>query len=342
MVITRRDGGELFNWSNLKTIEAPRLPGTRFGTLLCRAERKVDGWRHLRHRAYADRVIRAVIQSGAQAKTLVVFNEPETATLLRQKFPLARIVHWFQNQLECKPRQRRLFGQAADIVIGVSDFTSRWVRQYYGLPNVITIFNGVDPIQFYPTPSPPNGIPVIEFVGRTGIEKGPDILLQAAIRLRQKGRQFHLRLIGSNHWDRFELDDYQRKLASLVEELEKAGVRVDRPGHIGRAELPAEMRKAHIHVVPARWDEPFGMTTLEGMACGLAVIASRTGGTPEVLGDAGLYFERESVDGLVEQLDSLLQDPEQRASLAAAGLVRSKKFTWENTFASLQSAVNGG
>jgi len=73
------------------------------------------------------------------------------------------------------------------------------------------------------------------------------------------------------------MDDYQKQLASLVGELEACGVCVRRPGHVGRSALPAEIRKAHIHVIPARWDEPFGMTTIEGMACGLATVASRTG-----------------------------------------------------------------
>src|SRR5439155_23454526 len=137
--------------------------------------------------------------------------------------------------------------------------------------------------------SPP-GKPIINFVGRTGIEKGPDVLLAAALRLAKRTKEFRLQLLGSNHWDRFELDDYQRKLQKMAAELQAMGIEVRCAGHIDRASLPDELRKAHIHVVPARWDEPFGMTTIEGMACGLATVASRTGGTPQVVGDAALLF----------------------------------------------------
>ena len=129
-----------------------------------------------------------------------------------------------------------------------------------------------------------------------------------------------VQVLGSNHWDRFEADDYQRELSSLAAELERLGVEVRRPGHISRANLPTELARAHIHVVPARWDEPFGMTTIEGMACGLATVASATGGTPEVAGDAALLFERESVDGLATHLDRLLADEALRRDYARRGI----------------------
>ncbi len=112
------------------------------------------------------------------------------------------------------------------------------------------------------------------------------------------------------------MDDYQKKLSALAVELQDRGVAVRRPGHVGRAALPAELCRAHIHVVPARWDEPFGMTTIEGMACGLATIASSTGGTPEIVRGHGLLFERESVNQLAEALQALIDDESLRRDYA--------------------------
>jgi hypothetical protein len=50
---------------------------------------------------------------------------------------------------------------------------------------------------------------VISFVGRTGIEKGLDVLLTACLDL-VPGRRFSIQIVGTNHWGRQTDDDYQR------------------------------------------------------------------------------------------------------------------------------------
>jgi len=198
---------------------------------------------------------------------------------------------------------------------------------------------GVDAETFYPADEPAKGPVTLSYVGRTGIEKGPDLLLAAACSLAQRGRKFRISLIGSNHFDKFQADTFQRKLDQLIGELEGRGIEVWRPGHVARRNIPSEFRKSHIHVVPSRCDEAFGLTTLEGMATGLAVVASNVGGTPEVIGDAGMLFARESVDGLVSHLDKLICDEELRSSFARAARERASEFTWMRTWETLQRLV---
>jgi glycosyltransferase involved in cell wall biosynthesis len=181
---------------------------------------------------------------------------------------------------------------------------------------------------------------VINFVGRTGREKAPDLLLKAAIELARRTRNFGLQIVGSNHWGRFEMDDYQRQLQALAAELEAAGIAVRLTGHVDRASLPAEIRKAHIHVVPSRWDEPCALAILEGMAGGLATVASATGGTPELIGDAGLLFERDSVNGLAEHLWRLVEDEGNRTRIARRCRERAKEFTWKRTWNRLKEILN--
>ena len=281
----------------------------------------------------------ALHKNNLAGRPLVLINDPEMAVYLRRHFPSAMILHWFQNQLEATPRFRALYPQAADATAGVSDFTSRWIAGYYGLSAVPTIYNGVDSAQFSPGPSPPAGLPAISFVGRTGREKAPDLLLQAALTLSEKTRQFRVLMIGSNHWDRLEMDDYQRKLAGLAAELEARGIAIERPGHVGRAELPGVLRQAQIHVVPSRWDEPFGLTTVEGMASGLAVVGSNTGGTPEIIGDDGFLFERDSAAALAAQLERLVCDAPLRSEYAQRARRRAEAFPWERTWRRLNDLV---
>lgn len=335
-VLTRPSEAARFPWAQTVVLDPPRMPTHPLAVKALRAERKMTGWRHLRHRAYAFRVMAAIRRRSLAEYPFVLINDPEMAVYLRRHFPQATILHWFQNQLESSPRFRRLLPAAADVTAGVSDFTSRWVAGHYGLDRVPTIYNGVDLEQFHPLQEAGAAEPpAISFVGRTGVEKAPDLLLRAALTLSERTKDFRLLLIGSNHWDRFELDDYQRELQGLAAKLEARGVAVLRLGHVGRAALPDMLRRAQIHAVTSRWDEPFGLTTVEGMASGLAVVASDTGGTPEVVGDAGALFERDSADGLAACLEPLVADRALRAERGRRARARAAEFPWERTWATL-------
>jgi len=340
-VITRSAPALSFPWSDLQTIDYPDVPASGLGLFTCRVQRKLTGWRQLRHSAWARRVIDAIRNRGLQSGAFILINEPEMAVYLRDRFPDASILHWFQNQHDCKPRFRDRFAESTNVVVAVSNFTARWVESFYNLPanSVKTLYNAVDAGHFTPAPQPPTGKPVINFVGRTGIEKAPDLLLEAALRLAECKNDFSIQLVGSNHWDRFELDDYQRKLNDLVVRLESKNIEVRRPGHVGRASLPNVLRQAHIHVMPSRWDEPFGMTTLEGMACGLATAASRTGGTPEVTGDAAMLFNRDDVSGLTDILEQFLRNPALCREYAARARQRALEFTWDRCWSTLSTLL---
>ena len=341
VVISGRCDAEPFPNVNAIWLDYPHVPERGAVYKFHRAVRKLTGWRHLRQRSYGGKVVRAIRKAGVEKLPMILHNDPELAVLLRSKFPSAFIVHHFHNQIDSAPRFRRRLKAAANVVTAVSDFTARWVEECYGLGrgSVRTIYNGVDPAHFHPVENGPAGVPVINFLGRTGIEKAPDLVLKAAVRLAEKNPAFAVQILGSNHWGRFELDDYQRELRDLADKLEAAGVAVRRPGHIARTDLPGELGRAHIHVVPSRWDEPFALTILEGMACGLATVVSRTGGAPEVVGDAGLLFERDSVEGLTDQLARLLGDKALRAEYAGKARARAEQFTWDKTWEGFRAAA---
>jgi glycosyltransferase involved in cell wall biosynthesis len=341
VVISRRSDAAPFPDVEAVWLDYPPVPERGLAHKLFRLQRRLTGWRHLRQQAYGARVVRALRDHGLQDRPLVLHNDPELAVLLRRRFPRAFIVHHFHNQIDSAPVFRRRFPAAANVVTAVSDFTGRWVERCYGLSrnSVRTIFNGVDSEHFTPAPAGSgNAAPVISFVGRTGIEKAPDLVLKAARQLAERGLKFGVQILGSNHWGRLEMDDYQRELKSLAGDVERRGIVVRRPGHIGRADLPGELRRADIHVVPSRWDEPFALTILEGMACGLATVASRTGGAPEVMGDAGLLFARDDVDGLTENLARFIGDPALRADYARRARARAAEFTWDRTWEGFRGA----
>lgn len=68
---------------------------------------------------------------------------------------------------------------------------------------------------------------------------------------------------------------------------------------------------------------------LEMMAGGLPIACSNLGPMPEVLGDAGIYFNPEAPDEIALALKSLIDSPELRLQKAQTAYTHAKRFTWE-------------
>jgi glycosyltransferase involved in cell wall biosynthesis len=201
------------------------------------------------------------------------------------------------------------------------------------------VHNGVDSEIFAPdAEGRQNDDLVVGFLGRPGIEKAPDVLLEAVAAM-QDTHGVRVLLAGLNHLTLHVHDEYQARLDVLGARIRDRGGEFARVGRLSRAETPDFLRKLDVAVVPSRWEEPCALVVLESMATGLPVVASRTGGTPELLGDAGFLFEREDVTELARILDMLRGDPIKRKASGAAARCRALQFTWGSTWAGLSSSL---
>jgi glycosyltransferase involved in cell wall biosynthesis len=342
-VFARNQSAEPYPWPHKALLDWPRVPTGKLGHFLMRAQRKATGWQHFRQGKFVANLAAAIKSRGLQRLPILLMNDIEPALYLRRKFPHATIIHHFQNQQECRPQFRKHIANARLIITAVSSFTARWIERYYDLPahSVQTIFNGVDCARFFPAPEQHVAKPVVSFIGRTGIEKAPDMVLKAALRVAQRTRNFSVQILGSNHTGRVEIDDYQKILLKLADELRSLGIDVRMPGFLNRKDVPDEIRKGHIHVTPSRWEEPFGMVTLEAMASGLATIASRTGGTPEFVGDAALLYDKDDVSALASHMERFVMQPAVRTEYARRGRQVAQALSWDKVwsqFAGLMEA----
>jgi glycosyltransferase involved in cell wall biosynthesis len=87
---------------------------------------------------------------------------------------------------------------------------------------------------------------------------------------------------------------------------------------------------------PSRY-EGFGLPVLEAMACGAAVVTSRTSSLPEVAGDAALFASPLSSGDHVDALREVLEDSRLRSELGRRGQHRAALFTWARSAAQLKS-----
>jgi glycosyltransferase involved in cell wall biosynthesis len=86
-------------------------------------------------------------------------------------------------------------------------------------------------------------------------------------------------------------------------------------------------RNAAALVYPSLY-EGFGIPPLEAMACSCPVICSQTSSLPEVVGDAGEYFDPHQEDDMMAAMERVLLSPNRRQDLVAKGLSQCAKFSW--------------
>jgi glycogen(starch) synthase len=147
------------------------------------------------------------------------------------------------------------------------------------------------------------------FLGRLVTDKGVDLLLEALELLRARKLCPSLSIIGTGPEEQRLRDQTQRlKLDGQVSFLGKC---------VG-SELVEILNQHQVMVIPSRWTEPFGLVTLEGIACGLVAVGSSNGGLPIAIGPCGLVFQTGDASALAESLETLLRSPESLAAYRAA------------------------
>jgi starch synthase len=182
--------------------------------------------------------------------------------------------------------------------------------------------------------------PSVVFVGRNTRQKGVPYLLRAAAKL-PADVQLVLCLGAA------DTPELAAETARLIEELQsqRSGVvLIERM--LPRNELIQVLSHATAFACPSIY-EPLGIVNLEAMACGAAVVASATGGIPEVVshGETGLLVDLEQVtDGTGTPLDpekfvsefaaaltEVVSDPDRARAMGRAGRKRAEEhFSWES------------
>jgi glycosyltransferase involved in cell wall biosynthesis len=93
-------------------------------------------------------------------------------------------------------------------------------------------------------------------------------------------------------------------------------------------DLASRYRHASAFVCPSLY-EGFGIPPLEAMSHGCPVVCSNAGSIPEVVGDAGVYFDPTQPEELRAALERVVTTPTLAEDLRARGYARIKRFTWD-------------
>jgi len=161
--------------------------------------------------------------------------------------------------------------------------------------------------------SPEDRQRVIAFAGRAMPEKGVDMLCAALPAVLDAHPDWRAVLM-LNDWD-----DHARWAAAQIAPLERYGDRVEVLKSAPLAEVRQRMKSAAIAVTPSVWAEPFGLTAIEALAAGAALISSGRGGLREASGPHAIYVDAVTPKTLASAMGRLIQDPDERLALARSG-----------------------
>lgn len=182
------------------------------------------------------------------------------------------------------------------------------------------VFNGAR-LEDFAGPVPPysHPRPYILALGRLVPQKGFDVLLRAFALAQTGGHDLIIAGDGPE----------APALEALAAELGVAE-RVYFPGRADRARAVALFRGAAFLVLSSRADEGLPVVCAEGLAAGLPIIATRSGGAPEAVEDGanGLLVEKENVPQLAAAITRLAGDPAMRRRFAQAAQARAADFAW--------------
>lgn len=157
-------------------------------------------------------------------------------------------------------------------------------------------------------------------IGQIGLRKGLDVLAAAVPRIAAAHPELHFAIVGERYSVKPEAIAFE---ASLSQAFHAAGLtpRVHWLGY--RADVAALLRGADLLIHPAR-QEPFGRVLLEAAATGLAIVATRVGGTAELLidGESARLVPPGDPTALATAADEVLGHDELRQRLGAAARQR--------------------
>jgi len=217
-------------------------------------------------------------------------------------------------------RRKKYAVEHVDGIICASESTKKDLVEFLRVPEekIRVVHYGTSLQKTIPVTARADG-PYFLYVGQRGGYKNFSVIPEAFRQSRDLKGNFRLVCFGGGPFNSVE----QRQFAEC--------------GMVGKVDyitgndslLAGLYERAAALIYPSLY-EGFGFPVLEAMAMGCPVLTVRRSSIPEIVGDAGLYFEPEHADDLVARVVGLLSDAGLRQSLVEKGRQRAKLFSWES------------
>ncbi len=218
----------------------------------------------------------------------------------------------------------------AEGVIFLTNYASEVIQKHTGILNNVRIIpHGVsnyfrvknDLINNYIVPNSNELIKCI-YVSNTAPYKHQWNVVKAIKILRNKGYNLNLTLVGGGN------GPAQLKLEREINISDPNREFVKQIEFVQHNQISDYLFKSHIFIFASSC-ENMPNTLIEGMASGLIIACSNRGPMPEVLKDAGVYFDPENPNSISNAILNILNNPTQNSNRQKLSIQYSKEYSWE-------------
>lgn len=238
-------------------------------------------------------------------------------------------------------RIKRFVLKHASAVVVNSSATEKACRKIYPGRDYPIIPMGIDLKRFKPAnlPKPKAKLSVL-FVGRLSQEKGVIYLLRAISEIPSKKRAgITVTLVGDG--------PEKENLAEFIQKNNLTDV-VRMAGWIDNDKLPEFYNSSDIFVGPSivdeqGWEEAFGLVFAEAAACGLPVIATKTGGIFDIVkdGETGFLVDDKDSSAIAGKILKMYDDRAELKRMSKAAVAHiNDSFSWQNTVSEYKKILN--
>jgi glycosyltransferase involved in cell wall biosynthesis len=221
-------------------------------------------------------------------------------------------------------KYKRLTVSRADHVICISQSTKKDLCAMFNVPEdkISVVHHGFEKFGEYLNPVISQGKemrPFLLYVGSRGGYKNFEGMLKSVSSSYQLKSNFDVVAFGGGAFNSVE--------KSMIAQL---GFGPDAVRQVGGGDnlLGQLYAQARAFVYPSL-HEGFGLPLLEAMAHDCPVVTSNSSSMPEVVGDAGAYFDPIDIEAQAQAIERVVFDEQQRSQLIAAGRLRLPLFSWD-------------
>ena len=211
-----------------------------------------------------------------------------------------------------------------DVYTGITPFVAQDVYNNIQKKVSHVLPVGVDTKLFTPPEERRNAVPVVLFAGTLIERKGPQHVIDAALRF----PDVSFRLVGSGR------QGYEEMLQQKIVKLGLSNIKIDGPKT--QSQLLEIMRQSDVFLLPSRL-EGIPKVTLEAAATGLPCIVFRDYETPSVI-DGVTGFQVSTIDEMMSALEKLIADSSLRERMGTAAREHMANFDWDLVSRKWQSA----
>ncbi len=247
------------------------------------------------------------------------------------------VLHLHNDTLNTHADYAREILNRFDKIITVSNYIKKQVDSIANNDKTEVIYNGID-IETFSSPEliysrkdfklDTNDF-VVLYTGRISPIKGIRELLQAFCLLKNYPT-IKLLIVGSSNFGENTKDTFFNEMKELAQTAEK---QIIFTGYIPYKNIPSILKLADIGIIPSTCEDALTLSSLEGMAAGLPLIVTRSGGIPEAVSErCAIIVEKDEhlISSLAHSIKLLYNNKALKDSMSKESVARSKLFSKKN------------